>query len=250
MFHKKNDLIYKYPNNENDSRMQNINLMQLIETIRGLFMTLAFAVKDIEKNDQAICCSIEHQQQIFNICFLGENFGPNGLLVFLVPANKIELDYFKVVSKELNETFKFTFGDMINKILLADDVVNNSDLNLNNYFNNLNNESNIKVIRNQFDMFFSQLSQRLVVASLFNLYNSLHNKCMNINLVNNMQQKEQLSKLSNLSRFNFLIEMRAKFLNKIPYFDLPFDIKCDLDVAMSDIEAQEFFDLVSKKFYF
>ena len=207
-------------------------------------MTLAFAVKDIEKNDQAICCVIEHQQQIFHVCFLGQNYGPNGLLVFLVPADKIELDYFKVVSKSLNETFKFTFGDMINKILLTDDATSNFDLNLFNYFNNLNNEDDIKRIRTQFDNFFSQLNQRLIVSSLFNLYNSIHNKCSNINLINNIQQKEQLSKLSNLNRFNFLIEMRTKSINKIPYFDLPFELKCDLDMAMTDIEAQEFFDLV------
>jgi len=238
-------LIYKYPNNENDSRMQNINLIQLIETIRGLFMTLAFAVKDIHKSDQAICCCIEHQQQIFNVCFLGQNYGPNGLLVFLVPADKIELDFFKVVSKNLNDTFKFTFGDMINRILLTDDATTNADLNLYNYFNNLNNEEDIKLIRVQFDNFFSQLNQRLFISSLFNLYNSLHNKSINTNLINNLQQKEQLSKLSNLNRFNFLIEMRTKFINKIPYFDLPHDLKCDLDLAMADIEAQEFVDLVN-----
>ena len=230
--------------------MQNITLIQLIETIRGLLLTLAFAVKDIDNTDQAVCCTIEHQQQLFNVCFLGQNYGPNGILVFLVPADKIELDYFKVLSTNLNETFKFTFGDMISRILLSDEATASDDLNLYNYFNNLNNEQGIKLIRTQFDNFFSQLNQRLFITSLFNLYNSIHNKCMNTNLINNLQQKEQLSKLSNLNGFNFFIELRTKFLNKIPYFDLPFDIKCDLDMAMSDIEAQEFVDLVSLSFLF
>jgi hypothetical protein len=29
-------------------------MIELVETVRGLFMTLAFAVKDIDKNDKAV----------------------------------------------------------------------------------------------------------------------------------------------------------------------------------------------------
>ena len=45
-----NDLIYKYPANEHDSD----ELVALLETIRGLFMTLVLAVKDMDKNDSAV----------------------------------------------------------------------------------------------------------------------------------------------------------------------------------------------------
>ena len=54
LFFLKNDLVYRYPNNENIFWKQNINLIQLIETIRGLFMTFALAIKDIDKTDQAV----------------------------------------------------------------------------------------------------------------------------------------------------------------------------------------------------
>ena len=171
--------------------------------------------------------------------FLGDNYGPNGLLVFIVPSEQIDVDYFKTISANLNRTFKFTFGNVIDRIL-SDEFENS---NLNNYFNNPLNEPDIKKLRVQFDDFFGQINQRLFISSLFNLYNTIHNKIFNANLINNQQQQQHLSKLSNLDRFNFLIEMRDKFINTIPYLDLPHNIKCDLDSAMIDVEAQEFIDL-------
>ena len=171
--------------------------------------------------------------------FLSDNYGPNGLLVFIVPSEQIDVNYFKTISANLNRTFKFTFGNVIDRIL-SDEFENS---NLNNYFNNPLNEPDIKKLRVQFDDFFGQINQRLFISSLFNLYNTIHNKTFNVNLINNQQQQQHLSKLSNLDRFNFLIEMRDKFINSIPYLDLPYNIKCDLDSAMIDVEAQEFIDL-------
>jgi hypothetical protein len=54
---EKEDLIYKYPNNESQINTKKFNLIgtsQIIETIRGLYMTLAFVVKDLKKSDEAV----------------------------------------------------------------------------------------------------------------------------------------------------------------------------------------------------
>ena len=59
-----------------------------------------------------------------------------------------------------------------------------------------------------------------------------------------MQRRLQDKSMS-LRRTNYLLEIRSKFINSMPYLDLPFEMKCDLDATLSDIEAQEFVDLVS-----
>lgn len=140
--------------------------------------------------------------------------------MFLVPTMHIDLTYFKMISKRLNETFRFTFGHIWNKMISVNDD------------HEMTNEDNEEVNRNlksQMDAFFSQINKRLKISSLFNTYKSEHEATANkLNTFNNVQ---------------IFTEMRSKLIDQIPFYDLPFDLKCDLDSALNDLEAQEFVDL-------
>jgi hypothetical protein len=174
---------------------------------------------------------IEHKQQIFNICFLnGKSYGQNGLLVFLVPSEHIDLNYFKIISHNLNDLFQFTFGKQIENLLLS----------------NNENETNYEQIKLKMNCFFSQLKNPLNMSSIFNLFlNSSNTKKQS------QQQKQYLaSKMTNQSRIYIYSEMKSKFINQIPYIELPYDLKTYLDMSLGAVEAQEMNDLVKKTTYF
>lgn len=53
----KNQVYYKFPSDEILSNLKSqhvLNLNQLFETVRGVFMTLAYSVKELNNSDQAI----------------------------------------------------------------------------------------------------------------------------------------------------------------------------------------------------
>ncbi len=125
-----------------------------------------------------------------------------------------------MISKRLNETFRFTFGHIWDEMISANDGLE------------MTNEDNQEVNRNlksQMDAFFSQINKRLKICSLFNTYKSEHEATSN--------------KLNAFNNVEIFTEMRSKLIDKIPFYDLPFDLKCDLDSALNDLEAQEFVDL-------
>jgi hypothetical protein len=175
---------------------------------------------------------IEHKQQIFNICFLSDKtYGPNGILVFLVPSEHIDLNYFKILSKNLNDLFQFTFGNQVEKLL----------------FNNENetNEMDVKQIKLKMDYFFAQLKQPLNMSSIFNLFLNSGN-----NSKQSLQQKQYLAnKMTQQNRIYIYSEMKSKFLNQIPYIELPYDLKTYLDMSIGSVEAHEMNDLVLKNYF-
>ena len=161
-----------------------------------------------------LSCLIEHQDQLLNVCFLNQHFGHNGLLVLVVPADQIGLDYLKVLATNLGNTIKFTFGDLFMQ-------------NTASVHKLLSDNSRTK---EQLNAFFSQLKNRF------------------LNRPGQNNKKE--NKTNCQRRLNFLLEIRSKFINSMPYLDLPTDLKFDLDATLSDIEAQEFVDLVGPEFRF
>lgn len=141
------------------------------------------------------------------MCFLNLGFSKSGVLVLVVPNDQIRLDYLKVIATNLNSTLQFTFGDLFLK-KDTESVKRTID-------------SSVKT-KHQLDTFFSHLKHRF--------------------LSRNAKTKTQ-DKSANKKRSNFLNTIKSKFINSIPFFDLPADLKCDLDATLSDIEAQEFIDL-------
>ena len=175
---------------------------------------------------------IEHKQQIFNICFLsGKMYGPNGILVFMVPSEHIDLNYFKILSQNLNDLFQFTFGNQIEKLLSNNE--------------NEINEMNSKQVKLKMDCFFAQLKHTLNMSSIFNLFLNSGN-----NTKQSQQQKKYLAnKMTNQNRIFIYSEMKSKFLNQIPYIELPYDLKTFLDMSIGAVEAQEMNDLVKECFF-
>ncbi len=152
-----------------------------------------------------------------NVCFLNQNFSRTSLLVLIVPAEQISLDYLKIIATNLNSTLKFTFGNLfssIHKTAVKDKLHSSPEL------------------KEQLDTFFAQIKSRFLYQT---------SKKQQINDTN--YNKKLL-----LRRANFFNEIKSKFINAVPYFDLPYQLKCDLDVALADIEAQEFVDLENNHF--
>ena len=232
----KNDLVYKYPNAENQlvsKKFSVANTIQMIETVRGLFMTLAFAVKDIDKNDEAVCSSIQYQDQLYEVAFLGENYGNNGQMVLIMPSEQIDIKYFKLIAKNLNTIFKFTFGSVLPKLLNTNNENFLLDLNIVQDINELNS------IKTEMDTFFSQFNKRITRSTLFYLFDE-ENKLFKSHFSTN---ENAGNKLISLNRIELFDEMKGIYMNSIPYLDLPDSLRTDLDTILIDLEAQEFVDL-------
>ncbi|RNA03711.1 inturned isoform X1 [Brachionus plicatilis] len=192
-----NDLIYSYPRVDTDHAYRKLNntiLSQLIEVIRGLFMTLS---------------TIDYQGMILNVCFLHKNFGNKGLLVIIVPGDQIDAEYFKTLAKNLNATYKFTFGSQTLSTL-----VNPSE--------NLESKN---LLRFELDAFFNHFHKRLIQSSLFSMFNA---------------NSKNLSFYEKVWCYN---EMKTKVFDSIPFFELPTGLKIDLETVLSDLESQETVDL-------
>ena len=50
----KNDLVYKYSSVENETNRQMSGAVELMQNVRGMFMTLSCALKELCKNDEAV----------------------------------------------------------------------------------------------------------------------------------------------------------------------------------------------------
>lgn len=173
-----------------------------------------------------------------------ENYGKRGVLVLIVPSEKIDLEYFKVVSKNVNDTFRFTFGSSINKMIyrkISDyDLTEGSQLQ-----QNYEKREEIVMIKSQLDKFFTQINKRLCESTQFELFNNRLDDAKQ-NMISNsssLKSTPDSRLLAYANRLNIYNEMRTKFLNSYPYYDLPFNIKTDLDSALVNLEAQEFVDL-------
>lgn len=197
----------------------------LFETVRGLFMTLSYAVKDIITQDEAVCCSIQYQENFYYVSFLHENFGKRGVLVVITPCEMIDLEFFNKISSDLNRTLKFTFGGNIKRVIRR-----TQDL------AEVQHQATEEVLKlkSQLDEFFAKFNRRLLESTYFELFDN--------RLDDAKQALIQTKQLNFLTRLNVYREMRTKFMNSVPYFDLPFNIKTDLDSALVNLEAQEFVD--------
>jgi len=134
----------------------------------------------------------------------------------VVPNDQIRLDYLKVISKNLKNTLHFTFGDLFMK--KSTECLKRTI------------DSHPKT-KQQLDTFFSLLKHRFMSRNA------------------SASLRKTQDKSLNKKRSNFLDTIKSKFINAIPFFDLPVDLKCDLDATLSDIEAQEFIDLVIILFF-
>ena len=159
--------------------------------------------------------------------FLHKNYGKQGVLVLITPSHSVDLDYFKVVSFNLNQTVRFTFGANITRMINRLQDLNEAQ--------HQDTEEEIARLKTQLDEFFAKLNRRLLESTYFELFdNSLDDAKQHLVAPN--------SQLSFLNRINVYREMRTKFLNSFPYYELPFNIKTDLDSALVNLEAQEFVD--------
>lgn len=170
---------------------------------------------------------IEHQDQLYHVCFLHENYSKSGILTLIIPLEQINLSYLKILAKILNKTFKFTFGNLFNRLI---------DENLENRLS----ESEKQDISSELDNYFSQIKSRFFQTQS-NSANFLNRSTSTL-----VQQQQQLfqRQQESIRRMNLLNEMRSKFFDSVPYLDLPFPLKSDIDSALNDLEAQEFVDLV------
>lgn len=146
---------------------------------------------------------------ILNVGFLHKNFGNKGLMVIIVPRNQVDMEYFKILAKNLNESYKFTFGSKTLNTLLDP----NEDLENKNFF------------RSELDVFFNQFHQRLIQSSLFRTFN------------------KDASNLSYFEKVWCYNEMKTKIFDSIPFFELPIGLKIDLETVLSDLESQESIDI-------
>jgi len=130
----------------------------------------------------------------------------------------MNLDYLKVIAKNLNSTLQFTFGDLFST---------NSKTHARQQLH-----SNPK-LKEQLDTFFAQIKSRF-------LYHGPKRQHVHDNPGHNKPLSSR--------RSNYFSAVKSKFINAVPYFDLPSQIKCDLDATLVDVEAQEFVDLESNHY--
>lgn len=145
----------------------------------------------------------------------------------IAPSAMLDLNYFKTISAELNRTLKFTFGSNISRMI--------------NRQHDLQYQANdeLVILKASLDDFFAKFNRRLLEATYFEVFD---------NPLDDFRQSHQNSsnRLGFSNRLNVYREMRTKFMNSMPYHDLPFNIKTDLDSALVNLEAQEFFDDLEK----
>ncbi len=187
--------------------------------------------------------SFQYQDQFYYVAFLGEHYGNNGQMVFIMPSENINESYFKKTAKNLNQTFKFTFGSILPKLL---NTYNNSDNHLLdlNLVQDMNELNKIKI---EMDSFFNSLNRKLSKSALFHLYNK-ENDFFKDNTGLNNNQSDSSETLSYETRVELFDEMKTKIFDTIPFFDLPDALRTDLDTIMADLESQEFVD-VENNFY-
>lgn len=197
-------------------------------------------------------CMIEHQDQLYHVCFLHENYSQTGsvyfvawtlfililyfpytfnfkfkgILIFIIPLEQISLNYLKILARNLNKTFLFTFGDLFNRLISSG-------------LEQRINEQEKQRINSELDEFFSQLKSRFFQSQTFGYLNRA-----SASTLKQHQQQQIQRKQESVRRMNLLVEMRYKFFDSIPFLDLPHGLKCDIDLALSALEAQEFVDLV------
>lgn len=174
---------------------------------------------------------IENQDQLYYVCFLHENYSKQGVLILLIPSEQISLNYLKVLARNLNKAFKFTFGDLFTRLV-------NERLD-----KRLSEQERLK-INLELDAFFAQIKYRYIPQAPTTI-TTLMNRSTTGTLLLPAQQQAQVRMQENIRRMNLLNELRSKFIDSVPYLDLPFELKCDLDLALNDLEAQEFVDLVT-----
>lgn len=109
------------------------------------------------------------------------------------------------------------------------------------------NETEKEKINSELDEFFSQLKSRFFQNQ--STLSTYLNRTSTSTLIQHQQQQLQ-RKQESTRRMHLLIEMRYKFFDSIPFLDLPHALKCDIDLALSGLEAQEFVDLVNLNSYF
>lgn len=169
---------------------------------------------------------------MYYVSFLHDNFGKQGVLVMITPSRMLDLSYYKLVSRNLNHTLRFTFGASISRAIRrrALDLIDD-DNNAGSHYS-VDGEEALK-LRAHLDEFFVKFNRRLLESTYFELFN---------NALDDAKQNLMPTRaLTFLHRVNVFREMRAKFLDSLPYHDVPFNIKTDLDSAMVNLEAQEMF---------
>lgn len=168
--------------------------------------------------------------------FLHENFGKQGVLVMITPSRMLDLNYYKLVSRNLNHTLRFTFGASISRAIrrrALELIDNDTNASSGHYSVDGGGEDALK-LRAHLDEFFVKFNRRLLESTYFELFNNALDDAKQ-NLMSTPRA------LTFLHRVNVFREMRAKFLDSLPYHDLPFNIKTDLDSALVNLEAQEMF---------
>jgi hypothetical protein len=129
----------------------------------------------------------------------------------IVKDKGILLDYLKVISVNLCKTIRFSFGRHFTR----------------------------KVEKTRLDEFFQKLAKRISLWSAFDLRYMQANESSKLPLQFGAQNQYNKSK----RRLESLMDMRTKIINSMGFLELPYDLKCELDSAISDVEAQEFVDM-------
>lgn len=144
----------------------------------------------------------------------------------ITPSDMLDLNYYKVVSANLNRTLRFTFGASISR------AIRRRTLDLTEVQHQSSEE--LLKLKANLDEFFLKFNRRLLESTHFELFDNP--------LDDAKQNLLPTRQLNFIARVNVYREMRAKTMNSMPYYDLPFNIKTDIDSALVNLEAQEFVD--------
>lgn len=160
---------------------------------------------------------------------MAQDHASDEVMFLIVPADRIHVDYLSIAAHEMQSTFKLLFGSY-SSLLFMD-------------------KEKMLLTKKQLDSFFTHLFKRLQLASLFSNLDSSQSfmassgggpfpnaQDPSMHIYNKFFIKQHL---------NLLLEMRSKLIDSLPFLDLPHHIKTDLDATLSDLEAQEFVDIVS-----
>lgn len=171
-----------------------------------------------------LSCSIKCKDQLLNVCLMAQDHASDEVMFLIVPADRMHIDYLSIAASEMQSTFKLLFGSY-SSLLFMD-------------------KEKMQATKRQLDSFFTYLFKRLQLASLFPNLDSSQSFITSSGLFPNAQDPSIHNKFLIKQHLNLLIEMRSKLIDSLPFLDLPYHIKTDLDATLSDLEAQEFVDIV------
>ena len=165
-----------------------------------------------------------------------------GVTVYLVPSERVSLASFKALVRQVHATFMFAHAHQFDELLTVGSG-NDADEQAARQ-TRWQRDSRRQTIRKQFDTFFHQWKRRLVSVYEFE---TLAVVAMTTTTTAVDQLLAPAPLLSQQAAQDRAVDMCEKMFadgQSVPCLHLPFELRCELDVTLAELESQDLHEMV------